>query len=134
MEEFLPAYRVPAAIEQLVALGVLEDLSWRNDRSPSFGTRLRDRTWLRLWVEHPNPGARTRGTRFTVAIQQDPASGEGEVVARTERVEEALFHVSEIVDTRGIPPKLRLLGFYKRNGYRNGYGHPNMHSNGGNGR
>jgi hypothetical protein len=52
--EFGDRFEIPGFIRFLVKVGILEDLSWHNDASPSFGfiDDSRDRE-LRLWVSHP---------------------------------------------------------------------------------
>lgn len=91
-EEFPAWFRVPREVEVLAREKYLEDTSWRNDAAPSFGTKLRDGRWLRLWVEHPNPAFR-RGwaLRFTVLLQDDPSSTDGRTLAATENLEDTLW-------------------------------------------
>lgn len=67
------AYEVPGFIEFLVEKKIIEDLSWHNDVSPSFGVS-DDRTekLVRLWVDHPFKDHReTQGTRFAVTVEEE---------------------------------------------------------------
>lgn len=74
LEEFPASYRVPYEVERLVAAGTFEDMSWRHELTPSFGARLPDKNWVRIWVEHPDPRMRRMwDARYTVMIQPDPA-------------------------------------------------------------
>lgn len=59
-------YAVPTEILKRVDL---EDMSWHNDTSPSFGREIAETT-LRIWVEHPDVAMRERedAKRFTVLI------------------------------------------------------------------
>lgn len=105
-EEFPSSYRVPREIVHLVEDGVLEDMSWRHDPSPSFGGRLRDKNWLRLWVEHPDPEKRIGWEhRYTVIVQPEPTVPFGWKMVSTEDLCEALSWVAGIVRMKG--PKCR---------------------------
>lgn len=109
-EEEFPAHEVPYDVRLLVGVGTLEDMSWKNDPAPSFGTRLRDKNWLRLWVEHQNP-ARRAGfpTRFTVMVQPDLAVPFGRRIAATEDLGEALHWVVETIKARGRHGRFKML-------------------------
>lgn len=101
-EEFPLSYRVPRDVERLVEMGVIEDLSWRNDPSPSFGARLKDKNWVRLWVEHPDSKRRTGWPdRYTIIVQPEPAIPFGWKVLGTEAQAEALSWLMEIVRMKG---------------------------------
>lgn len=105
-EEFPSSYRVPKEIVRLVESGVIEDMSWRNEPSPSFGIRLKDKNWVRLWVEHPDP-ARRQGWehRYTVVVQPEPAIPFGWKMVSTDDVYEALTWLTGIMKMKG--PKIR---------------------------
>lgn len=105
-EEFPSSYRVPREIVRLVDSGVLEDMSWRQDPAPSFGARLRDKNWVRLWVEYPDPAKRLGWDhRYTVVVQPEPTIPFGCKMVSTENMYEALTWLTEILRMRG--PKCR---------------------------
>lgn len=56
-----PGYRPPHWVQDLVELGVLQDISWRNDISASFAI-VGPVTDLVIWVEHENPEERESST------------------------------------------------------------------------
>jgi len=76
--EFRPGYEIPGILLFLVKEGILQDLSWHNDVSPSFGidsvvkgTKGRPQgssnIEARIWVDHPIERLReTGGRRFVV--------------------------------------------------------------------
>lgn len=100
-QEF-PGHEIPHGVLLLVGSGALEDMSWRNDPAPSFGARLRDKNWIRLWVEHQDPSRRSEfPNRFTVMIQPDPAVPFGRRIAATEDMGEALEEIIRTMKTRG---------------------------------
>ena len=73
--EFDATYDVPDAITQMEGI---EDHSWHNDTSPSFGLYDDRGTFLRLWVEHPDPYRREFGPdqpRFGVFLHDDDDGG-----------------------------------------------------------
>jgi hypothetical protein len=101
-EEFPSSYRVPWGVVRMVESGMIEDLSWRNDPSPSFGARLKDKNWVRLWVEHPTPEKRLGwGDRFTIVVQPEPAIPFGWKMLGTEDATEALTWLAEIIRMKG---------------------------------
>lgn len=106
LEEFQSSYRVPHEISRLVEAGIIEDVSFRLDSSPSFGAKLRDKNWVRLWVEYPHvdhPGANLRKgwpDRYTVVIQPDPTVPFGLRVLGTEDIGLALWCVTQIMRTK----------------------------------
>jgi hypothetical protein len=105
-EEFDSSFRVPRDIVRMVESGILEDMSWRNDPSPSFGTRLKDKNWVKIWVEHPNPTGRVGWPdRYTIVIQPEPAVPFGWKMLGTENTSEALVWLTEIIRMKG--PKWR---------------------------
>jgi|FLYN01.1.fsa_nt_gi hypothetical protein len=110
LEEFPASYRVPKEIMRLVASGMIEDLSWRNDPAPSFGARLKDKNWIRLWVEHPN-WERRGGfpTRYTVVVQPDLAVPFGRRLVATDDLGEALYWLTEVIRARGHQGRFRIL-------------------------
>jgi hypothetical protein len=62
-------YEVPGIINFMVKKGILQDQSWHNDASPSFGVEdpEREGRLLRIWVDHPLTSRReVSGKRFTV--------------------------------------------------------------------
>jgi hypothetical protein len=96
--EFPSSYRVPRDLEKLVLSGVVEDMSWRNDPSPSCGVRLKDKNWVRLWVEHPDLNRRIGWpNRYTIVIQPEPAIPFGWKMIGTEDLPAALSWVAQIV-------------------------------------
>ncbi len=99
-EEFSPDFRVPEELDILVGQGFLEETSWRSDPAPSFGARLKDKTWLRIWVGRPLQGSRAGG-RFILLIQDDPASYTGTLVIQTDLLEELFQRVDRLLWQRG---------------------------------
>jgi hypothetical protein len=75
VDEFGPYYEIPGFLPFLVRKGVLGDLSWHNDVSPSFGLVNSDpNEEVRLWVEHPFKDQRETGpddNRFLVDVMID---------------------------------------------------------------
>lgn len=81
--EFRSWYDIPDVLRFLVKEGVLEDMSWHNDVSPSFGvtgvvkgTRTRPEGYhtseVRIWVAHPLERFRESGEkRFIVTYNND---------------------------------------------------------------
>jgi hypothetical protein len=105
MDEFSPSYKVPVRLEHLVLGGALDDMSWRQDLCPSFGVKLRDKNWVRLWVEHPfREGRRKWALRFTVVIQPDPEITFGRMAAATDDFEAAYARLLETLNARGGRP------------------------------
>jgi hypothetical protein len=84
-------FDVPSLVENLVAMGVLEDTSWHNDSCPSFvvvNPGLED-LGIRLWVDHPIKSRREgEGERF--GVQLGEFTSEPEKDFGTGELEEAL--------------------------------------------
>ncbi len=100
-EEFPESYRVPREISDLVLAGTLEDMSWRLDASPSFGVKLKDKNWLRLWVEHVDPRARLGWkSRYTLVIQPDLVVPFGWKIVGTDDMYKALSYLTEAIRMR----------------------------------
>lgn len=100
-EEFPSVYRVPLEIVKLVESGVVEDMSWRQDPAPSFGRKLKNKNWVRLWVEHPDPVQRIGwDRRYTVIVQPDPSIPFGWKMVATDDIYEALTWLTGIVKLR----------------------------------
>lgn len=109
-EEFPSSYRVPRDIDHLVEAEVVEDMSWRNDPSPSFGVKLKDKNWVRLWVEHPDPERRLGWPdRYTIVVQPEPAVPFGWKMLGTQDVNEALGWLTEIIRTKGPRWRFKVL-------------------------
>jgi len=62
IKEFGPDYDVPKEILNLVAKGLVDDFSSRDDLTPSFGKEKVDEEGnikqVNIWVNHPNPNKR----------------------------------------------------------------------------
>lgn len=102
-EEFSPMYKVPYIFCKLAEDGVIEDMSWRNDPCPSFGAKLRDKNFVRIWVEHPMKDARKGWpTRFTILVQPDLTVLFGRRILATDYLEEAYGQLLSLVRSRGI--------------------------------
>lgn len=109
-DEFSPSYNVPIRLENLVLAGALDDMSWRQDLCPSFGVRLKDKNWARLWVEHPfREGRRKWALRFTLVLQLDPEIAFGRMAAATDDFEQAYARLLETLNARGRPDHFRIL-------------------------
>lgn len=109
-EEFPSSYRVPRDVIRLVEAGVIEDMSWRNDPSPSFGVKLKDKNWVRLWVEHPDPHRREGlADRYTIVVQPEPAVPFGWRMVATDDLYEALTWLMEIVRMKGPRWRFKVL-------------------------
>ena len=76
-EEFGPEFDVP---KEILAHPRMEDMSWHNDASPSFGASKGEPGDLsdpyvevRLWVDHPDPDKREYpgSKRFSVFVQSE---------------------------------------------------------------
>jgi len=101
-EEFPKSYRVPAEVLRLADSGVIEDMSWRHDPCPSFGTRLKDKNYVRLWVEHPDSERRAGwDRRYTLVVQPEPSVPFGWKLVATDDVYEALTWLTEVLRARG---------------------------------
>lgn len=108
-EEFPSSYRVPRDIERLAMSGIVEDMSWRNDSSPSFGVKLKDKNWVRLWIEHPDPQRRIGWpNRYTIVIQPEPAIPFGWKLIGTDDLQEALLWISQVVLMKGPQCRFRV--------------------------
>ena len=91
-EEFGPYYDVPGFLPFLVREKVLEDMSWHNDASPSFGiySEAQDRD-VRFWVDRPfKSHRRGTGSRFAVMVTNLGGVAEFNVDFETDDFEEAL--------------------------------------------
>lgn len=101
-QEF-PLYKVPDILSRLVADGLVEDTSWRNDPCPSFSAKLPDKNYVRIWVEHPVKNARKEWpTRFTILVQPDLGTQFGRRVLATDDLTEAHLKLLDIVRGRGL--------------------------------
>ncbi len=109
-EEFHSSYRVPRELGKLVGSGLVEDMSWRQDPCPSFGTKLRDKNWVRMWCEHPTSGLR-RGwpDRYTVIVQPDPLVPFGWRMWGGEDFSTALTCLTDIIRLGGPRWKFKIL-------------------------
>ena len=112
-EEEFPGYKVSKEIVRLVKEGVLEDTSWKPDASPSFGTKLKDCNWIRIWTEHPNVGQRKGSVyRYSAFVQEDLRYEPSETIVQTNDVYEAIMALRNVIERRGIHrARFRLLGF-----------------------
>lgn len=103
LEEFDNGFRVHHDILRYVEAGILEDVSSRLDPCPSFAARLKDRNWVRLWVEYPtvdHPGVqryRSWPDRYTVMVQPDPTILFGFRIVGTNDVGVALWSVLQVI-------------------------------------
>lgn len=88
--EFGSDFEVPGFISFLVKKKIVEDLSWHNDVSPSFGVYLEsNERMVRLWVDHPFKSQReTEGYHFVVT--DGAASSENDFELETDDLEKAL--------------------------------------------
>lgn len=111
LAEFPAHFCVPHAVGHLVRDSILEDMSWRNDPCPSFGARLKDHNWVRLWVDHPNPAARRMWeTRYTILVQPDPAVTFGLRIIGTDDLGLALWYLNETIRTKRRGWKFKISG------------------------
>jgi len=102
-EEFPPMYKVPHIFSKLAEDGIIDDMSWRNDPCPSFGAKLPDKNFVRIWVEHPMKDARKGWpTRFTILVQPDLNVSFGRRALATDDLEEAYMKLMFLVRSRGI--------------------------------
>lgn len=110
-EEFSKTWAVSPRIMSLVQQGVLEETSWRQDVSPSFGARLKNGRLLRLWVEHPNPHRRESGSpyRYLLTVQKDFGDPIDFVIVETNNIDLALSQLVERLEQEGQGPKWRLV-------------------------
>jgi hypothetical protein len=109
-DEFSKEYVVPIQIEKMVEKGILEDMSWKQDPCPSFGAKLRDKNWVRLWIEHPHAKERHGWqNQYTVVIQPDPAVVFGWRMASTDRFSHAFYALQEIIRVGGPRWKFKIL-------------------------
>lgn len=69
-------YDVPKAIKRMVEIGMLKDMSFKNDSAPSFGYSDDEKDLIvRIWVEHPDEGKRELGgKRYAVSVEKGGAS------------------------------------------------------------
>jgi hypothetical protein len=70
IDEFGEEYDIP---NEILHIEGIEDHSWHNDTCPSFGLYDSLGTFLRIWVEHPDPDQRefASGSRFGVMFSDD---------------------------------------------------------------
>jgi hypothetical protein len=110
-EEFAKEWAVSPRIMTLVRQGVLEETSWRQDVSPSFGARLKDGSLLRLWVEHPNPHRRESDSpyRYLLTVQKDFGDPIDRVIVETNNIDLALSQLVQTLEAEGQGPQWRLL-------------------------
>lgn len=110
-EEFSKEWAVDPRIMSLVRQDVLEETSWHNDVSPSFGGRLKNGKLLRLWVEHPNVHRRESGSpyRYLLVIQPDFGENIEETILETDDLDLVLEALMKTLDLHGQKPKWRLL-------------------------
>jgi hypothetical protein len=102
-QEFPPMYKVPHIFSKLAEDGIIEDMSWRNDPCPSFGAKLPDKNFVRIWVEHPMKDARKCWpTRFTILVQPDLNVPFGRRILATDYLNEAYGQLLYLVRSRGI--------------------------------
>lgn len=96
-------YKVPHIFSKLAEDGIIEDMSWRNDPCPSFGAKLPDKNFVRIWVEHPMKDARKCWpTRFTILVQPDLNVPFGRRILATDYLNEAYGQLLYLVRSRGI--------------------------------
>lgn len=108
-EEFPKHFMVPIQIENLVEKGVLEDMSWRNDPCPSFGAKLRDKNWVRLWVEHPYAQERKGWpNRYTLVVGPDASVCFGWKIAE-DYFPYIFYAIQEIIRIGGPRWKFKIL-------------------------
>lgn len=104
--EFGSRYEIPGFIEYLVKEHYLDDMSWHNDISPSFGI-MNDiagtkgnphgtsQNEIRIWVEHPLKSRREfQGERFTVTYALD---GDQTEDYSFDELEDALKKLLEVI-------------------------------------
>lgn len=109
-EEFSKDFGVPIQIENLVEKGILEDMSWRQDPCPSFGAKLKDKNWVRIWIEHPYAQERHGWQdRYTVVVQPDPAVIFGWRMMSTDIFSHAFYTLQEIIRVGGPRWKFKIL-------------------------
>lgn len=110
-EEFPSSYQVPVEILELVFDGFLEDMSWRQDPCPSFGRKLKDKNWVRLWVEHPDPVQRIGWPdRYTIIVQPEPSIPFGWKMVSTESVHPAMSGLMALINKRKSGLKFYIKG------------------------
>lgn len=101
IEEFPSEYAIPREIERQVSVGAIEDMSWRYDPTPSFGARLKDKNFVRLWVEHPSYGGRRLWpTRYTLMIQPDLLIYFGWRICATNDITLVMDYLSQLMRIR----------------------------------
>lgn len=110
-EEFSKEWAVDPRIMALVRQDVLEETSWHNDVSPSFGARLKNGKLLRLWVEHPNVHRRESGSpyRYLLVIQPDFGEDIEETILETNNIDLVLSQLVQRLEQEGQGPKWRLV-------------------------
>lgn len=110
-EEFSRDFMIPVQIENLVEQGVLEDMSWRQDPCPSFGTKLRDKNWVRFWIEHPHAKKRNGWPKmYTVVVNPDPGMADfGWKMIATDTFAHAFYALQEIIRVGGPKWKFKVI-------------------------
>lgn len=98
--EFGSKYEIPGFVEFLVKEHYLDDMSWHNDVSPSFGItgemagKKDSQVETRLWIEHPLQSRREfQGKRFLVTHAVDGDQIEDYDFDELEDALEKLFEV-----------------------------------------
>lgn len=103
--EFGGEYEIPGFIRFLAKKGLLNDMSWHNDVSPSFGIQGEllepdedmDELAVRLWVDHPLASYREVGGKRFMVTTGGPSGEEQEHWEFDELEEAAEKLVEEIV-------------------------------------
>jgi hypothetical protein len=99
--EFGASYKVPKKLLDLADAGVLEDVSWHNDISPSFERKTEGGYSVRLWVEHPDLDQREAGgSRFMITMD-DPDGAFLITVIETDKLDEALRVLRTMLTSTG---------------------------------
>ena len=104
-------FEIPGFIISLVEKNVLEDLSDKNDVSPSFGVYdPNSGLEVRLWVDHPIQSLReTKGTRFDVSVgsagQVDDSWEFNELEAALDKLFEEIATIRERVEGTPLDPE-----------------------------
>ena len=103
--EFGDKYEIPGFITWLVKNRYLEDMSWHNDTSPSFGVTgnirgTNSQGEVRIFVEHPFQSHRQyQGKRFMVLTGTDSV-GENQETWEFNELEDALQKLFEVIISR----------------------------------
>jgi hypothetical protein len=94
--QFGPDWRVPSNILTLTweDMDAIEDTSWGNDISPSFGVpfpHLGEDIYLRIWSDHPDPAMREFGDNPRFAINFTGMHAQEGDIMRTDDLDELIF-------------------------------------------